>query len=353
MRILILYSELAGYVLSCIENLLKKEGIKVLLFRWPVNKEAPFNFDFDQKMEIFDREQLSHEEIQKKVDEFDPDAALISGWMDKGYLKIARGLRKKGKPVISGLDNQWTGSNRQKLASLLSPVLVKRNFDMMWVTGLRQQEYAQRLGFAPSHIQRGFYSANWPAFASVYKSYHQKKKEAYPRKLLYVGRLIDFKGIGDLCEAFLDVKNNQGWSLSLVGAGDYPIPDHPLIHQQGFVQPEELPHLAEDAGAFILPSHKEPWGVVLHEFGASGLPLLASDACGAGDAFIKDGENGYIFQAQSSDKLREKLEVLFAKTDEELWEMGNKSYELSQQITPDTWTDTLISMVNNFNQTDG
>lgn len=348
MRILILYSELAGYVLSCIEHLLKEEDVRVLLFRWPVNKEAPFKFEFDDRMEIFDRSKLSQEEIEERVREFAPDAALVSGWMDKGYLKVARSLRKKDIPVISGLDNQWIASSRQKLATLLSPMLVRRNFDMMWVTGDRQYEYARRLGFSPSHIRMGFYSANWELFAQSFRKYQGKKKEAYPKRLLYVGRMVDFKGIGELCEAFLKAKNNTEWSLTLVGAGDFPIPDHPQINLRGFVQPEELPELARDAGAFVLPSHREPWGVVLHEFAAAGLPLIASDACGAADTFVKDGYNGFVFEAASAKDLTKCFEALFDKTDDELREMGEKSFQLSLQITPEIWTQTLLSMVKKF-----
>jgi glycosyltransferase involved in cell wall biosynthesis len=48
------------------------------------------------------------------------------------------------------------------------------------------------------------------------------------------------------------------------------------------------------AGAFVLPSHFEPWGVVLHEAAAAGRYIIATSACGAGDVLISPGVNGTV-----------------------------------------------------------
>ncbi|MEO0896477.1 MAG: glycosyltransferase family 4 protein [Bacteroidota bacterium] len=346
MRICILYSELAGYILTCIETLLKKEGVKILLVKWPVNEEAPFKFEFDNRMTIIEKNSLSTIELANKIEAFEPELMLVSGWMDKDYVKIARDWKKRGIPVVSGLDNQWIGSTRQKIASMLSPLLVKANFTHMWATGLRQYEYARRLGFDRNNIRTGFYSADWKSFSQNYEVDMAEKKSSYPRVLLFVGRMVDFKGIGELCEAFLNINNRNGWKLKLIGAGSFPIPDHPDIEVSGFVQPSELPSLAKQVGAFILPSRKEPWGVVLHEFAAAGLPLIASDACGAADAFVRHGYNGYLFQQSSVPSLQTVLRQLMDLPNEELVEMGERSHALSRQITPEIWSETLYSLIN-------
>jgi len=44
------------------------------------------------------------------------------------------------------------------------------------------------------------------------------------------------------------------------------------VHDKGFVQPSDLPNIFAQAGVFILPSRYEPWGVVIGEALASGLP---------------------------------------------------------------------------------
>ena len=53
-----------------------------------------------------------------------------------------------------------------------------------------------------------------------------------------------------------------------------------MIHCPGFLQSESLARWYVHAGAFVLPSVSEPWGLVVNEAAASGLPLLVSISCG-------------------------------------------------------------------------
>ncbi len=51
------------------------------------------------------------------------------------------------------------------------------------------------------------------------------------------------------------------------------------------------------ADLFALLSLHEPWGVVVNEAAACGLPLVLSDRVGAAADLLRDGENGYLVQA--------------------------------------------------------
>jgi glycosyltransferase involved in cell wall biosynthesis len=81
----------------------------------------------------------------------------------------------------------------------------------------------------------------------------------------------------------------------------------------------------------------------LHEFAAAGFPLIASDAVGAGEAFIQDGENGYLFKSGDNNALKEILKKIASKSDEELLEMGVQSRKKALTITPAKWSETLMS----------
>ena len=48
------------------------------------------------------------------------------------------------------------------------------------------------------------------------------------------------------------------------------------------------------ADIFALLSAHEPWGVVVNEAAASGLPLVLSDRVGAAADLLRDGENGML-----------------------------------------------------------
>ncbi len=62
------------------------------------------------------------------------------------------------------------------------------------------------------------------------------------------------------------------------------------IHRPGFLQVGDLPRWYAHAGAFVLPSLMEPWGLVVNEAAASGLPLLVSNRAGCSATLVPDPE---------------------------------------------------------------
>ncbi|MBL7943402.1 MAG: glycosyltransferase, partial [Flavobacteriales bacterium] len=102
--------------------------------------------------------------------------------------------------------------------------------------------------------------------------------------------------------------------------------------------------IISQCGAFILPSTREPWGVVVQEMAASGLPLLCTDRVGAAHAFLRENENGWKFKASDRQSLTNALTQLFETSDESLVVMGEKSREISQIINHDTWVKTALQL---------
>ena len=111
------------------------------------------------------------------------------------------------------------------------------------------------------------------------------------------------------------------------------------------MQPDALLAFMQTGNAFVLPSTFEPWGVVAHEFAAAGYPLVLSDAVGASEAFLQHGKNGYRFQANNADALKEALANIMALNPRQLQEMGTASKLLAQTITPKTWAGSVARMM--------
>ena len=57
---------------------------------------------------------------------------------------------------------------------------------------------------------------------------------------------------------------------------------------------ERIVELYVAADVFALLSEREPWGVVVNEAAACGLPLVLSDRVGAAHDLLRDGENGVL-----------------------------------------------------------
>ena len=112
------------------------------------------------------------------------------------------------------------------------------------------------------------------------------------------------------------------------------------------MQPDELSKFIEQTGVFILPAYYEHWGVVVHEFAAAGFPLLCTSTTSAATTFLKDNYNGYVLKPKSTESILSALRKIIALSDKELLEMATNSVTLSSQVTPDTWSQTLMSLVN-------
>jgi glycosyltransferase involved in cell wall biosynthesis len=154
--------------------------------------------------------------------------------------------------------------------------------------------------------------------ASVVRGLAQEAKANYSLPqyfFLASARLIEEKNLSRLVEAYaryrtLVPKAENGepqmqiWDLVLLGDG----PLRPALESQrsglkldghlhlpGFKQYDELPNYYALARAFILPSIFEPWGLVVNEAMASGLPVLVSSHCGCAAELVREGRNGFTF----------------------------------------------------------
>lgn len=348
MKILFLYSEIAGYFLSGVRAIQKIRPVDIHIVRWPVNPEAPFIFGELDGVTFYERNEMNDQALVQLYQKLDPDLVYVTGWIDKSYLKIARMHRKRKRKVICAFDSQWEGNLRQKALVGLAASYLKKRFTHFWGAGLYQYEFARRLGISRNNILTGVYTCDQERFENIGTQFFEEKRKNYPHRLLYVGRLVEVKGVAELISAFAwcREKTKSDWNLQIVGTGPLKgsLPVENWIEYCDFVQPHDLPNLARHAGAFVLPSHFEPWGVVLHEFAAAGLPLLASRACGAHTAFVREGHNGFLHEPGDQISLRKGLMNLFAQTDEQLLEMGENSVALSRQITPATWAAQLLAL---------
>lgn len=65
----------------------------------------------------------------------------------------------------------------------------------------------------------------------------------------------------------------------------------------GLVNQTEIPDVLWASDLFVMPSEREPWGLVLNEAMAAGLPSIVSEQVGAAADLCVDGETGYVIPA--------------------------------------------------------
>lgn len=141
-----------------------------------------------------------------------------------------------------------------------------------------------------------------------------------PIQILYVGALEDYKGVNVLVRAIPHMLSaGIAFDLHVVGAGpqarrlqtlaaDLGVSERVTWH--GRVEHEELPSLYRSADLFVYPGLlDEPFGRVMLEALASGLPIVSSDI-GSMQAIV--GDAGELFPAGDESALASAVESVLA-----------------------------------------
>ncbi len=361
MRVSVLWSELSGYLNVCLKTLVEQHQVDLQVFRIQRDQQdATFHayadglFSWMPELHTLTDGSLSnYAMLHEKVTEFQPDLLLISGWTQPAYLRLAKTLRHRGVRVIcGGVDNQWQGTHKQWLGVLSSRLRVQPYFDALWVTGTRATHFAKRLGYSGDRLLTGFYACDYDRFSAIGQrrlaqtDTDHEVEDAWPHMFLFTGRLTTEKGVPDLLTAYRAYRTQvaQPWPLWIVGSG----PLAPLVEEEadvrylGFLQPEAYADLLGQAGVFILPSHVEPWGVVLQEAMCAALPVICSRQCGSSTELVREGKNGFAFMAGDSVQLCN-LMVAVTRTEPQLRTMGMESFALAGRYRPTTWAQMLMT----------
>jgi len=134
-------------------------------------------------------------------------------------------------------------------------------------------------------------------------------------RLLFVGRLRDFKGAQHVLEALGGAEELAPVRFDIVGDGPYGgelermarakgLGGRVVFH--GWAAPEETPAFYREADAFILPSYAEGSPNVVLEAMASGLPVIVSDGPGLRES-VRDGVEGFVTPARDAGAIRAAL----------------------------------------------
>ena len=209
-----------GYTVSTLQKLVEF-GAKVHVVCWDYGKITPYSIPDSLDICFYQRSQMTQEKILNITEKIDPDLVVVSGWQDRMYLDLCKIFIKKGLPVVCGFDDQWKGSLKQQIASILSKMgLFSIWFTHAWVSGPRQFEYARRLGFSKNKILFDLYSADLNIFSEAYSNSKLQKNKIYPHNFIFVGRFETVKGIDTLAETWHRLgASRQDWTLTMVGNG--------------------------------------------------------------------------------------------------------------------------------------
>ena len=259
-----------------------------------------------------------------------PDAVAIPGWSrPQSLLALAHCLRR-GIPTILLSESQVHDAPRRPMSEWAKSFIV-RSTDAALVGGRSHAKYLERLGMPPSRVALGYDAVDNEHFRAASddargEAPRWRAELGLPtRYVLACARLVPQKNFPALLEAFAILRRRGMAGVSLVIVGDGPERSRieadvrrlgllGSVHLAGFRQIGELPAYYALADAFVLPSTVEPWGLVVNEAMACGLPVVVSRRAGCARELVRTS-NGRLVNPEVPAEIADALGELLLDPD--------------------------------------
>lgn len=287
------------------------------------------------------------------------DAVLVYGWSFKSHLSLMKSL--KGKlPVFFRGDSTLLDKSSIFKYFLRKIYLrnVYRHVDKAFFVGKQNKAYFKWTGLQEDQLIFAPHAIDNNRFREVVKS-RVTSRETFGIAqdefvFLFAGKLEPKKNPGLLLESFIELADPVA-ALVIVGEGPLlqdlkdKAKGHLRIHFLPFQNQLMMPSIYQMADCFVLPSQGpgETWGLAINEAMASGIPIIASNKCGATTDLVEDGTTGYSF---AYDKRTDLLQAM-KKMIERSRESYNWTPALEKKINRfslDELADSIESGINNF-----
>ncbi len=348
-RVAILWEHLTGYVQAALAALPQANPqVEILAVQRIRQANAP-DSDAPAAYPILDLADKPANDTGwlEELRRFQPDLAVITGVNFAPYRQAAQQLQQRKTITVWASDRVRRDVGRDLYQGAWGRYGRRwRHYDAALVPGVAATAYARLIGFRPEQIHQGLYTADTARYRAVGRQRHQETAP-WPEVFLFVGQLIERKGIDTLLAAYRLYRQQTAvpWHLWLAGTG--PLQDQltaePGVRLLGYQPPAQTAVLMAQSGCLVLPSRWDHWGVVIHEAACAGLPVIASRACGAAYDLVQPEVNGFICPPADADALARLLVMVAHERNGR--ELGQNSLHLSHRFDPQLFAQTILHAI--------
>jgi 1,2-diacylglycerol 3-alpha-glucosyltransferase len=327
------------------------------LWQWKVYKDdIRFSFEIlpNWRRRIRGYNVLLNRGVAAALAKRKPDVVVCGGYSYIAMWQAQRWSRQRSIPVLL-----WSESNIQDRRRGTLPVeMLKKSFlhscGGFIVPGKSAAEYLRSFGIpdrviftAPNAVDNDFF-ATAASLARAEASILRAKLDLPERYFLFVGRMIPGKGISLLLQAYARFEAGLRERIGLVFVGDgvgraecetnAALIQPGKIAFAGFLHREKLAMYYALAECLVFPTYSDPWGLVVNEAMACGLPVIATDVAGATPDLVQDGWNGRVVPAGDLDALVSAMRQL-AEDTKSSQQMAAHSTERIANYSARTWAE--------------
>jgi glycosyltransferase involved in cell wall biosynthesis len=277
-----------------------------------------------------------------------PDAIVCGGYNYLASWQALRWAKQNDVPFLLWCES--TAKDKRAGHRLLES-LKKNFFDKCTgtiVPGTAAGKYVALMGVSPEHIFIAPNAVDNELFASRAEDARRNaacvrdQLELPERYFLFVGRLVKSKGVLEVLTAYSRLNENLRSQVGLVFAGDGPLRSElervakstcpGAIGFAGFVQRDDLAQYYGLADCLVFPTHSDPWGLVVNEAMACGLPVICGESAGCAPDLVK--ANGRLIDFRDVEQLANAMQALAG--DEDLRrQMSRESLKIIQNYSPE------------------
>jgi len=333
------------------------------LRQWEVyREEIQFSFEVlpSWRKRIGSWSVLLNRGMGRALEHIQPDVILCGGYNYPAAWQALFWARNRQIPFLLWSESH-AGDMRSNHASI---ELLKREFLRLCngfvVPGTAANDYLRGFGIDQSRIFKAVNAVDNTFFSDGAKFAREnaiqlRAELGLPeRYFLFTGRLVREKGIFELLSAYATLDSALRMTTGLVFVGDGPCRSE-IEHQAasispgvirfvGFAQRERLPIFYSLAEVLILATYTDPWGLVINEGMACGLPIIVSDVAGCAMDLVTEDWNGKIVPVRDAVALAAAMRAVAEDPERRALMALNSSRRISS-YSPQLWSGGILEMM--------
>lgn len=286
--------------------------------------------------------------LAESLRRFAPDVIVCGGYNYVSSWQALRWAKRNRVPFVLWSESTGNDNRNQHVPMEFLKTKFVGSCDGFVVPGQSARDYLLSLGVKSEEISIAPNAVDTALFASAGAVVRENETPlraqlALPeRYFLFVGRLVAEKGVFDLLDAYERLSPALREQVGLVFAGEGSMRAeldsrardiHPgRVHFAGFVHRDELAAYYALAECFVFPTRTDPWGLVVNEAMACGLPIVCTRVAGCAADLVQ--ENGRLVSPANVDELAGAMEDIATNSDIRE-RMARESREVIQAHSPE------------------